>query len=194
MTSPYSENVSWPQSLMAIIIVFGLIYYASNDSSAPENKAAPQNISSCVNNGIAYFKEIGSYPTLTSPPNVGMPADIVARERCTRSNSAFPTASSAYPVPNKKYTSEQLNTMIKSGDYPELGAESSSESSRNSSFDDCINELKRIISVTKNNYPVTIISDTSEMFIVRLWKNDQATTLTCSEKELTKSIVIAPYL
>jgi hypothetical protein len=54
---------------------------SSNDSSAA--------IEQCVARGIAYFKEIGSYPTLNSAPNAGRSAEEVTRERCNRTISAF---------------------------------------------------------------------------------------------------------
>ncbi|WP_423907773.1 hypothetical protein [Candidatus Spongiihabitans sp.] len=44
---------------------------------------------SCVNKGVAYFKEIGSYPTLHTYPNTGRHAKTVATERCRRSIIAF---------------------------------------------------------------------------------------------------------
>jgi hypothetical protein len=44
----------------------------------------------CVQRGIAYFREIGSWPTLSTPPNRGRSAADVAAERCSRSLAAFP--------------------------------------------------------------------------------------------------------
>lgn len=44
----------------------------------------------CTARGVAYFKDIGSYPTLKSFPNEGRNAHVVAQERCSRSLSAFP--------------------------------------------------------------------------------------------------------
>lgn len=44
----------------------------------------------CVARGVAYFKEIGSYPTLSSLPDRGRRSEEVALERCRRSTSAFP--------------------------------------------------------------------------------------------------------
>ncbi|MFW5440564.1 MAG: hypothetical protein ACKE5M_07745 [Methylophilaceae bacterium] len=51
-----------------------------------DNSAA---IESCVSRGVSYFKEIGSYPTLSSTPNAGRSAEAVARERCNRTTTAF---------------------------------------------------------------------------------------------------------
>lgn len=52
-------------------------------SACGRNAAA---ISECVDRGIVYFNEIGSYPRLSD----GRSASSVARERCERSSSAFP--------------------------------------------------------------------------------------------------------
>lgn len=46
-------------------------------------------IESCASRGVAYFKEIGSYPTLNSAPNKGRAAEDVALERCNRTTTAF---------------------------------------------------------------------------------------------------------
>jgi hypothetical protein len=51
------------------------------------------DLADCVANGVAYFKEIGSYPTLASAPNKGRKAEVVARERCERTPGAFPPRS-----------------------------------------------------------------------------------------------------
>lgn len=46
-------------------------------------------VDACVERGVSYFKEIGSYPTLSSAPNAGRKAEVVARERCNRTTTAF---------------------------------------------------------------------------------------------------------
>lgn len=51
--------------------------------------AHTHEVDACVERGVAYFKEIGSYPTLTTAPNAGRSADDVAVERCNRSTQAF---------------------------------------------------------------------------------------------------------
>jgi hypothetical protein len=43
----------------------------------------------CVDKGVMYFAEIGSYPYLTQAPNRGRRAEDVAAERCERSTKAF---------------------------------------------------------------------------------------------------------
>ena len=46
-------------------------------------------VEACVQRGVAYFKEIGSYPTLLAEPNIGRSAESVAIERCNRTTGAF---------------------------------------------------------------------------------------------------------
>lgn len=46
-------------------------------------------VQACVDRGVSYFKEMGSYPTLSSPPNAGRNAEEVAKERCNRGTTAF---------------------------------------------------------------------------------------------------------
>ncbi|NNK95216.1 MAG: hypothetical protein HKP41_12770 [Desulfobacterales bacterium] len=43
----------------------------------------------CVSRGVKYYKDIGSYPTLAAPPNVGRSADDVAVERCGITTTAY---------------------------------------------------------------------------------------------------------
>jgi TPR repeat protein len=60
------------------------------EPNAPTAKAlqpgANYEIEACTSRGIAYFKAIGSYPTLES---TGRSADDVARERCNRTTGAY---------------------------------------------------------------------------------------------------------
>jgi hypothetical protein len=51
--------------------------------------ARRRDVDLCVERGVAYFKEIGSYPTLTAPPNAGRAAVTVVIERCSRTTAAF---------------------------------------------------------------------------------------------------------
>lgn len=54
---------------------------------APSDERTPVGL--CTDKGVAYFKEIGSYPTLSTAPNTGRRAEDVARERCERTTGAF---------------------------------------------------------------------------------------------------------
>lgn len=62
----------------------GVIMLGMSGCGGPDPK-----VEACVERGIAYFKEIGSYPTLDSPPNKGRSAESVARQRCNRTPTAF---------------------------------------------------------------------------------------------------------
>ena len=43
----------------------------------------------CVDRGVKYFRDIGSYPRLKAYPEAGRLAEDVARERCRRTLTAF---------------------------------------------------------------------------------------------------------
>jgi hypothetical protein len=68
-------------SLSAFIIIATVLSGCGGKSNA--------EVDACVNRGVAYFKEMGSYPTLKSAPNAGRNAEDVARERCNRTTTAF---------------------------------------------------------------------------------------------------------
>lgn len=46
-------------------------------------------VDACWERGVAYFKDIGSYPNLQSAENQGKRATDVAWERCKRNTNAF---------------------------------------------------------------------------------------------------------
>jgi len=55
-------------------------------SCGPATADQQTDVQECVANGIAWFEEIGSYPTLGD----GRDAEQVAIERCDRTTQAFP--------------------------------------------------------------------------------------------------------
>ena len=57
--------------------------------SSPAQTAAADSVAQCAARGVTYFKEIGSYPTLSSAPDAGRLAEDVAIERCQRTLTAF---------------------------------------------------------------------------------------------------------
>ena len=69
----------------AILIAFSFAIGCSGENGGAGSAA----IDACIVRGVAYFKEAGSYPTLQSAPNAGRSAEDVARERCSRTISAF---------------------------------------------------------------------------------------------------------
>lgn len=60
-----------------------------SESAVTEAADTSNEIAACAQRGVAYFKEIGSYPTLSSEPNVGRAAEDVALERCQSTTTAF---------------------------------------------------------------------------------------------------------
>ena len=72
-----------------VIAVMLIVLTACGTQTVEAEMMVEPKIRACVNKGIAYFKEIGSYPKLYSYPNAGRRAEDVAIERCNRSTSAF---------------------------------------------------------------------------------------------------------
>lgn len=73
---------------MRSVFVAGALTLAA--CNAPAGDSATDEVSECVRRGVKYFKEIGSYPTLSAAPNKGRAAEDVAIERCNRTTTAFP--------------------------------------------------------------------------------------------------------
>lgn len=71
------------------LVTFSIISMLHGCGNRDMTKATAQD--ACIENGIAYYKEIGSYPTLTSAGMEGRRAEDVAAEKCARSIQAFPS-------------------------------------------------------------------------------------------------------
>ncbi len=85
-------NPSATTVLIVVVITFALAYgygTMSNRNEEIQNEKNNKKLENCVAKGIAYFKEIGSYPVLKSAPDTGRTAESVARERCSRTTTAF---------------------------------------------------------------------------------------------------------
>ena len=73
-------------------VFFALACFSSLYSCSDQTPTAAPAVSAtqqCIDRGIEYYKEIGSYPTLSSAPNAGRSAESVVSERCARSVTAF---------------------------------------------------------------------------------------------------------
>jgi hypothetical protein len=75
--------------LVGAALVLTAFVYCSNAARRQIEKNTAE-VNDCTARGVNYFKEIGSYPRLTAEPNAGREAEVVARERCTRTTRAFP--------------------------------------------------------------------------------------------------------
>ncbi len=68
-----SRAASWIVPVIIVALVIGIV-------------VALSNVRSCEDKGEAYFKDLGSWPRLSD----GRDAEAVVKERCARSDSAFP--------------------------------------------------------------------------------------------------------
>lgn len=75
------------KNILAVVVSATFAVIAAGCGGGSSNGNA--QVEACVSRGVAYFKEIGSYPTLSSAPNAGRRAEDVARERCNRTTTAF---------------------------------------------------------------------------------------------------------
>ncbi len=73
---------------IALISIVVLLSSCGSDGTS-DNSSATSDIASCVERGVQYYKDIGSYPTLSSAPNAGRRAEDVVLERCSRTTTAF---------------------------------------------------------------------------------------------------------
>lgn len=85
MNEPRDKGHGRAVGVLAIIVIAGIAFSKRNEAPpakreaavADRNTALPLG-SACIQRGIAYYKEIGSYPRLSD----GRLADGVAVERC----------------------------------------------------------------------------------------------------------------
>lgn len=75
---------NWVTSLALILFVVFVIKHIISGSK--EGNTQNDEIEACISRGIAYFKEVGAYPILTT---TGENAEVVAKERCNRTTTAF---------------------------------------------------------------------------------------------------------
>lgn len=84
---PRKSSFLVPAILFGILFLFFLSKCGSNERS--NGLSRDGQVEACVARGLAYFRDVGSYPTLKSAPNAGRSAIDVARERCNRTTTAF---------------------------------------------------------------------------------------------------------
>lgn len=83
---PYSTTRGAPVLLSGRIIALCLLVSATANCAKNETGEKDGAEKACIERGIAYYKEIGSFPTLST----GEDAAKKVRERCARSVQAFP--------------------------------------------------------------------------------------------------------
>ncbi|WP_128082151.1 hypothetical protein [Sphingomonas sp. Ant20] len=81
--------------LITMLALAGCAQQAQNETMEDATQVSEasttesDSIAECGKRGVAYFKEIGSYPTLKAAPNKGRSAIDVVAERCGRTTTAF---------------------------------------------------------------------------------------------------------
>jgi hypothetical protein len=63
----------------------GIVIVAVAMTSACKSSSSKGDVDACIQRGIQYYKDIGSYPTLSNGEN----ADKKVSERCNRTATAF---------------------------------------------------------------------------------------------------------
>ncbi len=100
--------------------------------------------------------------------------------------------SSIATVAAKTYTPSQLNQMIGSGKPPAQG--SPSTQTEPTAFSPCVSNVKSIVASITPNYPAKIVVDNRLLFMVKVWTNDSAMTLSCSAPDTKMIITTSKYL
>lgn len=89
------------------------------------------------------------------------------------------------------YTRDELMQMVGNGRYPEQGAVSTKADAMN--YGDCIVAADAVTAPLRGVYPVITVVNTSLMYMVKLWTNDSAMTITCSALNEKMVVTTAPY-
>jgi hypothetical protein len=77
--------VIWGLLIVFVIVLVANIFGGGSSDKARTKISTGSPIIECYRRGVAYFKEIGSYPKLSD----GRSAEMVASERCNRTPTAF---------------------------------------------------------------------------------------------------------
>jgi len=90
------------------------------------------------------------------------------------------------------YSKGELNSMAASGQYPEQESPVV-KSSEYAGFGDCKSNAYTVYSQVEGNYPAKVVVDTSAMYVVKIWTNDGAIVVSCSQPDATKTITQSAY-
>ena len=95
-------------------------------------------------------------------------------------------------IARETYTPQQLNRMVNSGQYPDQGRITNTQTT-SVSFSACKVTVENVMSQLRGSYPVKIIVNTSILRIVKAWTNDGVITATCSQADRKMVITQASY-
>lgn len=99
----------------------------------------------------------------------------------------------ATSVASKLYSPAQLNQLIDSRSYPQLG-DVSREESKSVAWDECLARIQAISGAVGADYPVETTVDTASIRTVKMWTNAGLLTATCSKPDNELTITQATYL
>jgi len=90
------------------------------------------------------------------------------------------------------YTKEQLNDMDQSGQYPEQESPVT-KGIESVDFDKCKSDTGSIYNQVLGNYPAKEVVDSDVLYVVKIWTNDGAILVSCSEPDRKKVITQSSY-
>ncbi|WP_220813087.1 hypothetical protein [Pseudomonas paralcaligenes] len=90
------------------------------------------------------------------------------------------------------YTPEQLRKMVNSGHPPEQG--SPTTQTQAVSFGLCVAKVNEVLAAVKEQYPVKVIVQTEALHVTKVWTNDAAMMLSCSQPDRKLVITSSKYL
>jgi hypothetical protein len=105
---------------------------------------------------------------------------------------AFATLLSLPAHAAKTYTPEQLRKMVDSGKPPKQGSPSTQKQAI--SFPACVAKVNAVVDSVKAQYPAKIIVETKILHMAKVWTNDGAMTLSCSQPDGKLVITNARYI
>lgn len=90
------------------------------------------------------------------------------------------------------YTKEQLNSMDDSGQYPEQESPVT-KSVEYVDFDTCKDNARGVYNQVVGNYPAKEVVDSGVLYVVKVWTNDGAILVSCSEPDGKKVVTQSAY-
>ena len=90
------------------------------------------------------------------------------------------------------YTKEQLNDMARKGQYPEQESPVT-KGVESVDFAKCKNDAGDIYSQVSGNYPAKELVNSGILYVVKIWTNDGAIMISCSEPDGKKVITQSSY-
>lgn len=92
----------------------------------------------------------------------------------------------------KTYTPAQLRQMVNSGKLPKQGSPSTQTQAM--SFGACVSKVNGVVDSIKGQYPAKTLVKTNILHMAKIWTNDGAMTLSCSQPDGTFVVTNAKYL